>query len=104
LISVAVKEDLTVRQLIERHGGGQHLVVGSPEQVADMMVEWRDAGAADGFNLMIDMLPSGLHDIRDMLVPELQRRGLFHEEYEHPTLRENLGLLPVGPVAPRVSG
>jgi FMN-dependent oxidoreductase (nitrilotriacetate monooxygenase family) len=104
LVSVAVKEDLTVRQLIERHGGGQHLVVGSPEQIADMMVEWRDAGAADGFNLMIDVLPSGLYDIRDMLVPELQRRGLFHKEYEHPTLRENLGLLPVGSVAPRGSG
>jgi FMN-dependent oxidoreductase (nitrilotriacetate monooxygenase family) len=96
VISVAVKEDLTVRELIERHGGGQHLVVGSPEQVADMMVEWRDAGAADGFNLMLDMLPSAVHDVRDMLVPELQSRGLFHAEYEHLTLRENLGLAPAG--------
>jgi hypothetical protein len=50
------------------------------------------------------VLPSGLYDIRDMLVPELQRRALFHNEYEHPTLRENLGLLPVGSVAPRGSG
>jgi hypothetical protein len=38
------------------------------------------------------MLPSGLADIRDLLVPELQRRGLFHDEYEHATLRANLGL------------
>jgi FMN-dependent oxidoreductase (nitrilotriacetate monooxygenase family) len=98
LLSVALKEDLTVRELIVRHGGGQNLVVGTPEQVADIMQEWRDVGAADGFNLMIDMLPSGLHDIRDLLVPELQRRGLFHQDYEHATLRDNLGLRPVGSV------
>jgi FMN-dependent oxidoreductase (nitrilotriacetate monooxygenase family) len=98
LINLARKEDLTVRQLIVRYGGGQQLVVGTPEQVADLMIEWRDAGAVDGFNLMVDMLPSGLHDIRDMLIPVLQERGIFHEDYEHPTLRENLGLRPVGPV------
>jgi hypothetical protein len=51
-----------------------------------------EAGAADGFNLMVDVLPSGLRDIGTLLVPELQRRGMFHKEYEHETLRANLGL------------
>ena len=37
-----------------------------------------EAGAADGFTLMIDMLPSGVDDAVDLLVPELQSRGLFH--------------------------
>jgi FMN-dependent oxidoreductase (nitrilotriacetate monooxygenase family) len=97
LVDLAMKEDLTVRQLLVRYGGGQHLVVGTPEQIADIMQEWMDAGAADGFNLMIDVLPSGLHDIAEMLIPELQRRGIFHTEYEHETLRENLGLAPVQP-------
>jgi hypothetical protein len=41
---------------------------------------------------MIDVLPSGVHDAVTMLVPELQRRGLFHEDYEGSTLRANLGL------------
>jgi FMN-dependent oxidoreductase (nitrilotriacetate monooxygenase family) len=92
LVNLAVKEDLTVRELLVRYGGGHHRVVGSATEVADVMAEWAAAGAADGFNLMVDVLPSGLVDIRDLLVPELQRRELFHTDYEHATLRANLGL------------
>lgn len=92
VIDFARQEDLTVRDLIARYGGGQQLVIGTPEQVADVMEAWYRAGAADGFNLMIDVLPSGLRDVEQMLVPELQHRGLFHKDYEHTTLRENLGL------------
>lgn len=48
--------------------------------------------AADGFNIMPDYHPGGLDAIVDLLVPELQRRGLVRTEYEGTTLRENLGL------------
>jgi FMN-dependent oxidoreductase (nitrilotriacetate monooxygenase family) len=99
LVNLALKENLTVRQLLKRFGGGHHLVVGAPEQVADVMQEWVRAGAADGFNLMIDMLPSGVHDAVELLVPELQRRGMFHRDYEHTTLRANLGLSWPSPVS-----
>jgi FMN-dependent oxidoreductase (nitrilotriacetate monooxygenase family) len=92
LVNLAVKEDLTVRELLVRYGGGHHQVVGDPVEIADIMQEWVKAGAADGFNLMVDTLPSGLADIGTLLVPELQRRGLFHQDYEHETLRANLGL------------
>lgn len=92
IVNLAVKEKLTVRELSLRYGGGHQEVVGTPEQIADAMQERFDAGGADGFTLMIDMLPSGLHDVVDMLVPELQRRGLFHCEYEHDTLRASLGV------------
>jgi FMN-dependent oxidoreductase (nitrilotriacetate monooxygenase family) len=92
IVNLAVKEGLTVRELSLRYGGGHQEVVGTAEQVADMMQQRVEAGAADGFTLMIDMLPSGLHDVVDMLVPELQRRGLLHDEYEHATLRATLGL------------
>jgi FMN-dependent oxidoreductase (nitrilotriacetate monooxygenase family) len=95
IVNLAVKEGLTVRELSLRYGGGHQEVVGTPEQVADIMQERLQAGAADGFTLMIDMLPSGLQDVVDMLVPELQRRGLFHRDYEHATLRATLGLAPV---------
>jgi FMN-dependent oxidoreductase (nitrilotriacetate monooxygenase family) len=92
IVSLAVKEHMTVRELVANYGGGHQQLVGTPEQVADMMQEWVSAGAADGFTLMIDMLPSGVHQAVDLLVPELQARGLFHTDYEHDTLRGSLGL------------
>jgi FMN-dependent oxidoreductase (nitrilotriacetate monooxygenase family) len=91
-VRLAVEEKLTVRELLVRNGGGHLQVVGTPEQVADVIEHWYGEGAADGFNLMIDIVPSGLHDVVDGLVPELQRRGLLHREYEHETLRANLGV------------
>jgi FMN-dependent oxidoreductase (nitrilotriacetate monooxygenase family) len=93
LVNLAVSGGLTVRQLIKQTSGAIHQqVVGTPEQVADAMQERIDAGAADGFTIMIDMLPSGLNDLVSLLVPELQSRGLLHETYEHDTLRANLGI------------
>lgn len=92
LVNLAVKENLTVRELLGRYGGGHQQVVGTPEQIATVIQQWLEAGAADGFNIMVDTLPSGIDDLVDLLVPELQARGLFHREYEHDTLRGNLGL------------
>ena len=60
--------------------------------IADQMEEWLVTDACDGFNVMFPYLPGGLDDFVDMVVPELQRRGLFRTEYEGRTLRENLGL------------
>jgi FMN-dependent oxidoreductase (nitrilotriacetate monooxygenase family) len=97
ILNLAAKENLTVRELSLRYGGGHQEVIGTPEQIADQMEAWMKAGAADGFTLMIDMLPSGLEDAVDMLIPELQRRGLFHREYEHQTLRDTLGLAARAP-------
>lgn len=71
---------------------GHRTVVGTPEQVADAMQEWFDNGAADAFNIMPPILPTGLTDFVDQVVPILRKRGLFREEYEGATLRENLGL------------
>jgi alkanesulfonate monooxygenase len=56
------------------------------------MQKWFEHGAADGFNVMPPVLPESLEDIVDLVIPELQRRGLFRTEYEGTTLRENLGL------------
>jgi FMN-dependent oxidoreductase (nitrilotriacetate monooxygenase family) len=92
ILNLAAKENLSVRDLSLRYGGGHQEVIGTPEQVADLMQTWMQAGAADGFTLMIDMLPSGMTDVVDMLVPELQRRGLFHQDYEHELLKDNLGV------------
>jgi len=83
---------LTVRELLYRNGGGHLQVVGTPEQIADVIVTWHREDAADGFNLMIDVLPSGLRDFVEEVVPLLQRRGVFHTDYAGTTLRANLGL------------
>jgi alkanesulfonate monooxygenase len=68
------------------------LTIGTPSQVADEMEHWFKDGAADGFNVMPAWLPGSLDDFVDLVIPELQRRGLFRTEYEAMTLRENLGL------------
>jgi FMN-dependent oxidoreductase (nitrilotriacetate monooxygenase family) len=98
VLQAARNEDLTVRDLVDRHisGGGHRMVVGTPEQVADEIEAFFTEGAADGFNLNHDFYPDGLDLIVDQLVPELQRRGIFRREYEATTLRGHLGLpLPV---------
>ncbi|MEV0248924.1 LLM class flavin-dependent oxidoreductase [Nocardia sp. NPDC050712] len=88
------RENPTLRQLLKKlsGGGGHRIVVGTPEQVADDIERWFRAGAADGFNVMPDVLPSGFDDFADHLVPELRRRGLFRTDYDGTTLRDHLGL------------
>ncbi len=94
IVTLARRERLTVRQLIGRLGGGRghRTFAGTPEQVADAIQHWWDQGAADGFNIMPPVLPSGLEAFVDHVVPILQRRGLFRTEYEGKTLRDNYGL------------
>jgi N-acetyl-S-(2-succino)cysteine monooxygenase len=94
VVRLARRENLTVRQLLARLGGGRghRTFTGTPEQVADTLQEWFELGAADGFNVMPPVLPSGLEAFVDHVVPELRRRGLFREEYEGSTLREHYGL------------
>ncbi|MGW4633202.1 LLM class flavin-dependent oxidoreductase [Nocardia sp. NPDC004415] len=95
---LAETEDLTVRQLIGKLGGGRghRTFAGTPEQVADELQRWFDAGAADGFNIMPPYLPGGLAEFVDRVVPILQERGLFRTDYESTTLRGHYGLDPVG--------
>jgi FMN-dependent oxidoreductase (nitrilotriacetate monooxygenase family) len=92
VVRLAVEEKLTVRQILYRNGGGHVQVVGTPEQVADVIETWYREGAVDGFNLMIDALPDGLRDFVEQVIPILQRRGAFRREYVGTTLRSNLGL------------
>jgi FMN-dependent oxidoreductase (nitrilotriacetate monooxygenase family) len=94
VVDLGRRERLTVRQLIARLGGGRgHLTfAGTPEQVADAIQLWWDNGAADGFNIMPPVLPRGLTEFVDQVVPILQARGLFRTEYEGRTLREHFGL------------
>lgn len=89
------RENLTtLRQVYERISGarGHREIWGTPEQIADQLQEWFDNEAADGFNIQPPTFLDGFKDIIELVIPELQRRGLFKTEYEGTTLRENLGL------------
>lgn len=92
-IELGKRERLTVRQLAQRLGGYAGLaMVGTAQHIADEMEAWLLGRGSDGFNIMFSDVPAGLEDFTSKVVPELQRRGLFREEYEGATLRENLGL------------
>jgi FMN-dependent oxidoreductase (nitrilotriacetate monooxygenase family) len=88
------RENLTVRQIISRLGGGRghRTFTGTPEQVAQTIQEWFDAGAADGFNVMPPAMPSGLEAFAEHVIPILRKRGLFRTEYTGRTLRDHYGL------------
>ena len=93
ILDYARRENATIRQLAARAGSYAGLsFVGMPETIADKMQEWLESGASAGFNIMFPWLPGGLDDFVDLVVPELQRRGMFRKEYEGTTLREPLGL------------
>lgn len=94
ILRIIETEQPTVRQLLGRlaAGGGHCTMVGTPEQIADQMEHWFLNEGADGFNLMPPSLPGGIEDFIELVVPELQRRGLFRTEYQTNTLRGHLGL------------
>lgn len=87
------REQPTVQDLYTRwSAGGHRLLVGTPESIADDLQHWFENGACDGFNVMFSSAPGGLDDFCQLVVPELQRRGLFRSAYQGRTLREHLGL------------
>ncbi|MDT5015844.1 MAG: hypothetical protein QOD39_2004, partial [Mycobacterium sp.] len=94
ILELAQREGLTVREILSRLGGGRgHFTfIGTPDQVVDTIVAWFEGGAADGFNIMAAALPSGLETFIEHVLPILQRKGLFREEYSGTTLREHYGL------------
>ena len=68
------------------------VIVGTADDIADDFQLWLEQGGADGFNIMPAVMPEQLDLFVELVMPELRRRGLYPAEYEHATLRENLGL------------
>ncbi|MFT4265901.1 MAG: LLM class flavin-dependent oxidoreductase, partial [Xenophilus sp.] len=69
-------------------GGGGGLAVGSPAEVADELQGWIEDTGIDGFNLGYALAPQSYVDFVDLVVPELQRRGVYKKDYRPGTLRE----------------
>ena len=99
LVELARRENLSIRQLARRYAtsNGHNVFVGTPKAMADLMEEWLGSRAADGFVLLSPYYPTPLQDFVELVVPELQRRGIYRTAYEGRTLRENLGLRSPAP-------
>ncbi|MGG3890490.1 LLM class flavin-dependent oxidoreductase [Metabacillus fastidiosus] len=89
---MAKEESLTLREVALRVVSPKSSFVGTPEEIADLLQTWVEEGAADGFMIGNAVLPDGLTDFIQYVLPILRERGLFRTEYEGETLRENLGL------------
>ncbi|MGX9178860.1 LLM class flavin-dependent oxidoreductase [Mesorhizobium sp. BHbdii] len=94
VIEQSRRDNLSIRQLARHFAGarGHWRVVGTPAQIADELEARFEGGAADGFNVMPSYFPGELDAFAVLVVPELQRRGLFRTDYEGSTLRDHLGM------------
>ncbi len=94
MLDLARKEGWTLRQLYQHFAAarGHMVLVGTPETVVDAMQDWFENGACDGFNIIPSMFPDEFESFVDLVVPELQSRGIFRKAYEGRTLRDLLGL------------
>lgn len=93
MLKEARQQEWNIRELLFSNiTGGHRIYTGTPEGFAHNIVEWVDSKAADGFNLNIDIQPTGLDLIADEVIPELQKLGRYRTAYEGQTLRDNLGL------------
>lgn len=97
LLDMARRENMTLRDLynITAAARGHWVIYGTPQKIADTLEEWFRGGLADGFIVMPAYFPGAFEDFVNLVVPELQRRGLYRKEYSGPTLRHHLGLAPV---------
>ena len=92
LIKKRAKENnLTLRQVAIHAATPKSSFIGTPEKIADEIQRWFELGAADGFIVGSD-LTSSFNLFVEEVVPILQKRGLYREDYEGETLRENLGI------------
>ena len=93
VVDLIRREKPTLRQLGRKLvAGGHRVLIGTPQSIADDFAAWQQAGAADGFMIMFPHLRQSVKEFADMVMPELQRRGLFRKVYTATTLRGHLGL------------
>jgi FMN-dependent oxidoreductase (nitrilotriacetate monooxygenase family) len=101
VVASSGKRNPTLRDFVEITGRGTirefPVFCGTPKRVADEMQAWLEGGACDGFVLAATHMPGTYEEFVRLVVPELQRRGVFRKEFTGTTLRENLGLPRAAP-------
>jgi FMN-dependent oxidoreductase (nitrilotriacetate monooxygenase family) len=97
LYEMAKRENMTLRDLynLTAAARGHWVICGTPTKIADILEEWFVEKAADGYNILPAYFPGAFAEFVDLVVPELQRRGLFRHDYTGTTLRDHFGLAPV---------
>lgn len=88
---MAKDNKLTLRQVAQQVAVPRSTFIGTPEIVADKIQNWFESGGADGFIINSD-IPSQFKEFVEKVVPILQERGIYEDEYSGRTLREHLGL------------
>jgi FMN-dependent oxidoreductase (nitrilotriacetate monooxygenase family) len=94
VVQLSGKKNPTVADFIHhsRRARPNKPFVGGPKEVADGLEEWFSTGICDGFVVAATHVPGTYMEFVKYVIPELQRRGLYHKDYKGETLRENLGL------------
>src|SRR5664280_437878 len=94
VLKTSGKSNPSARDFVTFSGRGQtaNAIVGGPREIADRLEEMFTGHGCDGFVIAATYVPGSYADFVRHVVPELQRRGLFHQDYAGTTLRENLGL------------
>jgi N-acetyl-S-(2-succino)cysteine monooxygenase len=93
VMSVARRDNLTILQTARYFAEGTYLkLIGTSATIADTMQEWLQAEACDGFLVVPAYFPRGVQDFVHLVIPELQRRGVFRKEYSGRHLRDHLGV------------
>lgn len=98
LLELALRERMTLRDLYNLIAAarGHWVLCGTPQYIADVFEEWFTEGRADGFMILPPYFNGAFDEFVDLVVPELQRRGLFKRDYAQGTMREKLGFAPKG--------
>src|ERR1700735_1453749 len=94
VVPTSGKTNPSTRDFITFSGRGQtqDAIVGGPKEIADRLGGMFGGRGCDGFVIAAPYVPASYTAFVRHIVPELQRRGLFHKDYAGKTLRENLGL------------
>jgi FMN-dependent oxidoreductase (nitrilotriacetate monooxygenase family) len=89
----AENPDFTIQGFVQRFSEFRGSLIGTPQSVADVIERYAAAGLVDGFNIQPYVTAQTQADVVNTLVPVLQERGIYPEDYVGSTLRENLGLV-----------
>jgi len=96
-------EKLTARQAVRRTEGFHRLVLGTPQQVAEALIDYWQDGAVDGYTVQPPLVPEDLTTFVDEVIPVLQDRGVYPRGYDGRTIRERYGLGLPQPLAPQLA-
>ncbi|MCW5695554.1 MAG: NtaA/DmoA family FMN-dependent monooxygenase [Bauldia sp.] len=92
LVDLLTHETLTARQAVRRTEGAHRLILGTPEEVADQIIDLWEDGTVDGYTVQPPRAPDDIAEFVETVIPILQDRGVYPRRYEEATIRDRYGL------------